>query len=341
MKYGLSRLLSLKLADRSIQLVDHAPCMTGSVVAAGASGSAPADIIVEAERKAGGKPQTPFVWILDGSANLIARDPPVIGASGAGRMGMRSDDFGFLLHFNLGRQDRRRNRRNRNVSGFRAAEPIEDIHLVRRRDDLAERCQRRADQVCAANQFVRTSVDVDAIDHDGSYLERLRTVAAGQREPAGDIVEEKTELLALLLGLLDQHLAELRHRNRVGGLDHQVALTSDGLIARLLAAVPIGFLESGNRRPRKQEVSQDSIFDDRHRPRLHAFVVVGVVAVQIDGTDFLCCRIVDDRNEIGKDLLVDLFAQRSGLRSRSCSAGLQCDGRRSRERRRRWRGPKE
>src|SRR5580765_7036373 len=61
----------------------------------------------------------------------------------------------FLLDFHFADEQRRRRSGNRNAPAFRATDPVEDIHLVARRDDLAERRQRRADQIDAAHELGR------------------------------------------------------------------------------------------------------------------------------------------------------------------------------------------
>ena len=64
--------------------------------------------------------------------------------------------------------------RNWNAARFRAALSVEDVLLVAGGENMRERGLGRADDGDAADQLVRTAIDVDAIDDERNDLEGLR-----------------------------------------------------------------------------------------------------------------------------------------------------------------------
>src|SRR5262249_8566474 len=155
--------------------------------------------------------------------------------------------FGFFLNLNLGRQNTGRYSGNRDISGFRAAKAVKNVLLIACSDNLAEGCQRRSDQIDASDEFVGPAVDVDAINHNRSYLERLRTRSVGCGESARNVFKEKTERLALLFCFFDEHLAQLSIFDRMRGFDDQIALSSDAAVTRSLATVSVRLFKTGHR----------------------------------------------------------------------------------------------
>src|ERR1700733_7883456 len=109
----------------------------------------------------------------------------------------------FLLNLDLRNQNRGAARRYRHAAGFRSADSVENSTLVVGGDNLAEYGQRRADQIHTAYQFF-LSVRIHAINHHREHVERVRDHAAGNGEPAFDVIEEQSERLILLLDLLNQ-----------------------------------------------------------------------------------------------------------------------------------------
>ena len=79
-----------------------------------------------------------------------------------------------------------------------------------------QRGQRRAHDVYAAHQFIRTAVGINLPHQHRQYLERLRQRARGQGESAFDVFEVKAVGLALLLDFVDQLLPQFRIFDRVG-----------------------------------------------------------------------------------------------------------------------------
>ena len=112
-------------------------------------------------------------------------------------------------------------------------------------------------------------------------MEGLRTGPSSQCKAARNILEQKAERLALFLCFGDQHRAKHRVGNCRGSLNDQIALPSDGAVARSFPAVAIGRLEAGNRRARHQEILQDSFINDGDLLSGDAIVVEFVVTVQI------------------------------------------------------------
>src|ERR1700679_2751705 len=62
---------------------------------------------------------------------------------------------------------------DRNAAGFSAADAVEDVLMIVRGEDAVERGLRRAYNAGAADEFVGSAVDVDAVDDEWNDLERL------------------------------------------------------------------------------------------------------------------------------------------------------------------------
>ena len=122
------------------------------------------------------------------------------------RLVLLADPF---LHLDLRDQDARRNRRDRNRPRFRTTGPVEDRRIVARVDDLGEARQRRAHDVNAAHQLIRSAIRVDLVDHHRQDLEGLGPHPPRAGEAAGDILEQKSVGLVLPLALFDQQSFEL------------------------------------------------------------------------------------------------------------------------------------
>src|SRR5580704_19664984 len=114
-----------------------------------------------------------------------------------------------LLHFNFRKEHRGRGRRNGDAARFGAADAVENVLFVASEENLRERKQRRANDVHAADKFVGTAVRVNAINHHGQNLKRLRGGAAGEREAALNIVEIKAVGLTLVLNFFDEFGTQL------------------------------------------------------------------------------------------------------------------------------------
>src|SRR5260370_33895288 len=146
------------------------------------------------------------------------------GGSGALKTRWRQDRrtlvrMPALLHFHFGEEHGGSNGRNRNAAALRSANTVEDVLLVAGGHDAGESGERSADDVDAADQFVGTSVGIDAIDDYGQDLKGLWELAGGKREAALNVIEVQAVRLALALYFVDQFLAELRFRNGLRGSD--------------------------------------------------------------------------------------------------------------------------
>src|SRR5689334_23695998 len=63
--------------------------------------------------------------------------------------------MGALLHFHFGEEHGGSNGGDRYLAAFRTADAVEDMRLIARSENAGERSERRANDVHAANQFVR------------------------------------------------------------------------------------------------------------------------------------------------------------------------------------------
>ncbi len=71
----------------------------------------------------------------------------------------------------------------------------------------------------------------------------------------------------------------------------------------------VGLFESCDWRPGQQEVLENAVFDNIDRLRLHAFVIVEIVAIQICSRNLFHCGIVDNRKKRWKHRFADLFCE--------------------------------
>ena len=71
----------------------------------------------------------------------------------------------------------------------------------------------------------------------------------------------------------------------------------------------IGMVETIDWRARHQEVLQNAVVDRNDGPGEHAFVIVFVVAVEIDASDALQCGVEGDCEEIREDLFADFLSE--------------------------------
>src|SRR6185437_10598246 len=218
--------------------------------------------------------------------SLVGLQLRVGAGSGDGRLGRfesrRRQDrraigaFPALLHFDFGKEHRRRGGGHGNLAGFRAADAVEDLELVARHDDVVQRAQRRADNIHAAHQFVRPPVRIDAPHHHRKNLKRLRRGSLRERKAALNILEIEAVRLALFFNFLHETLAKLGVRYGVRRGDDQISLATRGHQPRLAAAVTIRVAEAGDRHARHQEIFQDAILDGDHALRGDAFIVVRI-----------------------------------------------------------------
>src|ERR1700732_1477790 len=121
--------------------------------------------------------------------------------------------FSFL-DFHIGEQHRRRGCGYRNAAGFSSANAVEDAGSVSGGGDPRQHRERGADDIDTADQFIGTPIRVNAPDHDGQNLERLRKIARGQSESALDVFEVEAVRLSLLLDFFDEAGAKLDVGNR-------------------------------------------------------------------------------------------------------------------------------
>src|ERR1700682_6067038 len=124
-----------------------------------------------------------------------------------------------LLYFHFGKEHRRGDGGDRNAAAFGAADTVEDVLLVAGGHDAGERSERSADDVDAADQFIGTSIGVNAIYDHGQHLEGLRKLAGGEREATLNVVEVEAVWFTLALYFVDELLAELRFGNGLRGGD--------------------------------------------------------------------------------------------------------------------------
>src|SRR2546422_4681060 len=112
-----------------------------------------------------------------------------------------------FFDFDLLDQNAGRDGRDRDPAGFRSAGPVEHGGVIARRQDPRETGQRSADDVHAADQFVGSSVGVDAIDNHGEHLEGLGSPAGSRGEAPGDVLEEVAVRLVLFPAFGHQQFA--------------------------------------------------------------------------------------------------------------------------------------
>src|ERR1700679_288217 len=107
---------------------------------------------------------------------------------GSGQYGSARLRLLLLLHFDLGDQDARRYGGDGHASRLRAADAIEHRNVVVGGFDLAERRERCADQVDAANQLL-AAVRKYAIDHQWHHIKCVGRHPSGKSESSGNIFE--------------------------------------------------------------------------------------------------------------------------------------------------------
>ena len=95
----------------------------------------------------------------------------------------------------------------------------------------------------------------------------------------------------------------------LGRLHNQVRLPRNWFQPRLPAAVPIGMIDAFNGRPGHQERLQNAVLHHRHRPGLHALVIVGVVAVEIHAIQRFAGGIEHDRKKTGQNRRSNRFGE--------------------------------
>ncbi len=218
---------------------------------------------------------------------------------GAGSVGGLSLPLSRRSVSNLLHQQAGARRRDRHEARLGAAVAVERLVVVGGRDDLGERRQRRPDQIDAAHELVRPPVDPDAIDENRQHLERLRPAARGVGEAPRDVAERQAVELPLALGLVAQHLPQLRGGDDQARLHDQVPLARDDRPPLLPAPVAVRNREAARRRAAQKKAAQDAGIDQRRTLRLDAFVVVAIKPVQIDPAEVIEGRVVEDRDESG------------------------------------------
>jgi hypothetical protein len=191
------------------------------------------------------------------------------------------------------------------ASGFGSADSVEDVLLVAGGDDAAERGLRGAYDADSADELVRAAVDVDAVDDERDDLKGLRRASGGDGESGGDVFEVEAVGFALLLSLVDEHLAELFVANGLGGGDDEVALAAGGHVAGLGAAMAVAGGDAGDGKARHEEGLEDAVFDEVDAASLLAFVVVFVVAAEGGSVEVFEGGVVGDADEAGKDGLAE------------------------------------
>jgi len=81
-----------------------------------------------------------------------------MSCAGGGRMGGRSVDVLFLLHFQFGGENGRGSGRNRHISGFGAAVTVENFHRVTGGHDFRQSGERCSHNIHAADKLIRPAI---------------------------------------------------------------------------------------------------------------------------------------------------------------------------------------
>src|SRR6266851_3604362 len=215
-----------------------------------------------------------------------------------------------LLHLHLGKQHRRRHRRNRNLPALGATYAVKDPRLVSSCENPGQRCQRRAHNVHSAHQFIRAPVGIHLVHNHRQHLERLRQRARRQRKSALNIVEVQPVWFPLLLHLINQFLPHVRFGHRLCRRDDQVSLASRWHPSRLVSPMPIRLPEILDRHPRHEKILQHAVFDHIHALRRLPLIVEVIRARQVCPCQVVHRRVVAHAQEFRQHFLPDLLRER-------------------------------
>src|SRR5579883_1287891 len=78
-----------------------------------------------------------------------------------------------LLDFHFGKEHRGGSGGDGNLAALGAANAVEHVFLVTCGDDASESRERRADNIHAADEFIRPSIGIDFVHNHGKDLESL------------------------------------------------------------------------------------------------------------------------------------------------------------------------
>src|SRR5258708_1647603 len=217
------------------------------------------------------------VHFMPYSPSLVIR-----GWSQNGRALLR---FLFFLGLDLRNQNGRSAGGDRHTSGFCATDAVEYRDIVCGGDDLAEDGQWRADEVHAAHQFL-SPVRVDPVHHDRQHVEGVGDGAAGECEPALDVVEQQSIRFVFFFDLLDQQIFQFLPGNRFRRYNLEVRLARNRGEAGLCASVAVGGGKAFDGAARHQKILQDSVFNRGHPAGPDPFIIKAVGPDPVTASEF-------------------------------------------------------
>ena len=215
----------------------------------------------------------------------------------------------LALRFHLAEQHGRSDGADGNGARLRAALAVEDFALVAGGENALHGGERRADDADAAHQLVGTAIDVDAPHDQRNDLEGLRRAALRDGEAGRDVFKVEAVGLALLLGFVDQLLAQTRTRERFGRRHNQVALAAGGHVAGFSAAVAVGSAEAGDGQARHEKGFEHAVLDQIDALGFLALVVVLIAAAEPDVAEVGDGGVVGDGKEVGQHRLADVLGK--------------------------------